>query len=135
MSIFGIGAYDKDQYQDVSQEFIQAGIVGIRWEAVDAPELHQFMRSLGIGDIVYIKSYQPNSPKIIVKAIGIITDDQIRTSENSNNLISYGRNVCWIQTQEFCIPKPYEKNNVRTNTMYQEFHPDVQEHIIQHLES
>jgi hypothetical protein len=49
MAIFGVGAYYEE---DVSQAFIQANLVGVGWDATDAPELHQFMRSLKVGDIV-----------------------------------------------------------------------------------
>ena len=130
MAIFGVGAYYE---QDVSQDFIQANLVGVGWDAADAPELHQFMRALRVGDIVYIKSFSPSSPDILVKAIGIITDDEIRTTDNSNSLVSCGRNVRWIHSQEIRIPKPHEKNNVRANTMYEEFHPEVQRVIMQYI--
>lgn len=130
MAIFGVGAYYD---QDVSQDFIQANLVGVGWDATVAPELHQFMRALKVGDIVYIKSFSPSSSDILVKAIGIITDDEIRTNANSNSLVSCGRNVRWIYSQGIRIPKPHEKNNVRANTMYEEFHPDVQRIIMQCL--
>ena len=52
MAIFGVGAYYEE---DVSQAFIQANLVGVGWDATDAPELHQFMRSLKVGDIVQEK--------------------------------------------------------------------------------
>lgn len=128
MAIYAVGAFF-DGTTDVSPQFIQAGIVGIGWSASDAPELHQFMRTLKVGDIVYIKAYPPGSPDIIVKGIGIIVDG----AEASNPLVNYGRNVRWVYTQEFRIPKQLENNNVRANTMYEEFHPDVQRIILQHL--
>ena len=127
MAIFGIGAfYD----QDVSSSFVNANLVGVGWSDKDAPELHQFMMALKVGDIVYIKSFPPGSKEIIVKAIGIVIDDIIRTSQDSNNLVACGRNVRWASTQEFRIIKPQEKNNVRSNTMYEEYHPEVQKSIL-----
>lgn len=43
MAIYGIGAfYDKD----VSNQFIAANVVGVGWTVQDAPELHQYIRSL-----------------------------------------------------------------------------------------
>ncbi len=130
MAIFGVGAfYDND----VSQAFIQANLVGVGWSQNDAPELHQFMNSLKVGDIVYVKAFPPGSPDIFVKAIGIIMDSQIRNVGNSNNLVECGRNVRWVHTSEFKIPRPTEKNNVRSNTMYEEYHPDVQQIILSHL--
>ncbi len=130
MAIYGIGAfYD----EDVSQEFIRNGLVGVGWDATDAPELHQFMRTLKVGDVVYIKAFPPGSPDIIVKGVGIIIDAFERTHANSNGLVSCGRNVRWLNRQEFRIPKPAEKNNVRANTMYEEFHPNIQHIILQHM--
>ena len=119
MAIYAVGAnYDGD---DVSGDFIANNIAGPGWSITDAPELHQFIRSLKVGDIVYIKSYSPNSTDILVKAVGVITDDQVI----ANNLVSAGRNIKWVVKNTFRIPKTKEKNNVRLNTMYEEFHPLV----------
>jgi len=70
MAIFGVGAFYN---RDVSQDFIQANLVGVGWSLNDAPELHQFMRSLKVGDVAYVKASPPRSPDICVKAIGIIS--------------------------------------------------------------
>lgn len=127
MAIYAVGAnYDGD---DVSGDFIANNIAGPGWSITDAPELHQFIRSLKVGDIVYIKSYSPNSTDILVKAVGVITDDQVI----ANNLVSAGRNIKWVVKNTFRIPKPKEKNNVRLNTMYEEFHPLVQSEILAKL--
>ena len=67
MAIFAVGAsYGKT---DVSGDFIKNNIAGPLWDNLVAPELHQFVNSLKVGDIVYIKSYSPRSNDIIVKAI------------------------------------------------------------------
>ncbi|MCR5606934.1 MAG: hypothetical protein K6F69_08985 [Treponema sp.] len=126
MAIYGIGAYFSS---DVSQDFITNSIVGTGWSKVDAPELFQYMQSLKVGDIIYIKSFSPSSPDIIIKGIGIIKDDILV----ANNIVTCGRNVIWKNTKTLRIQKPQEKNNVRSNTMYEEFHPDVQKFIIQNI--
>lgn len=126
MAIYGIGAY----YQtDVSQDFINNNLVGTGWSITDAPEIHAYIRTLKVGDIVYIKSYSPSSPDIIVKGIGIIRDHIII----SNRYVTCGRNVIWKNTEEIRVQKPSEKNNVRANTLYEEFHPDVQEFILNNI--
>ena len=33
----------------------------------------------------------------------------------------------------FVIPKPYGKNNVRSNSVYREFHPDVIKEILKRI--
>ncbi len=127
MAIFAIGAYYGDR-GDMSADFIAAGVAGPGWSHQEAPELHEFTRSLRVGDIVYLKSAPANSTDIFVKAIGIVTDTEI--VENRPNLVAIGRNIRWLNTTQFKIPRPTEKNNVRSNTMYEEFHPDVQAAIL-----
>lgn len=84
--MYGIGAY----YQtDVSQEFINNNLVGTGWSIKDAPEIHEYINTLKVGDIIYMKSYSSSSPDIIVKGIGIICDHIII----SNNYVTCGRNV------------------------------------------
>ena len=124
MAIYAIGAYYDE---DVSGEFIANNIAGPGWDNSEAPELHQFIRSLKVGDIVYIKSAPPSSPDIIVKGIGVITNDQVVIT---SSIVSVGRNIKWLVADNFRIAKPSEKNNVRMNTMYEEFHPDVQSAIL-----
>ena len=127
MAIYAVGAYYNG---DVSNDFIQNNIAGPGWNISQAPELHQFVRSLKVGDIIYIKSFSPTSPDIIVKAIGVIMDDQVVTD---SDVVEAGRNIKWVVKNSFRIPKPTEKNNVRLNTMYKEFHPSVQSKILEKL--
>ena len=125
MAIYGIGAfYD----EDVSEEFIDAGVVGTGWDAQCAPELHHYFRTLKVGDIVYLKAANFGRP-ITVKGIGLISDTDI-LSKADYYLTEVGRRVKWISTEHFTLPKPAEKNNVRSNTVYEEFHPAVQQEIL-----
>lgn len=126
MAIYGIGAYFSS---DVSNDFITNNLVGTGWSLKDAPELFQFMKSLKVGDIVYIKSFSPASSDLIIKGIGIIKDDVVVT----NSIVKCGRNVIWKNTNQLRVPKPQERNNVRANTMYEEFHPEIQDFVIRNL--
>jgi hypothetical protein len=127
MAIYAIGAYYDE---DVSKEFIANNIAGPGWDMTRAPELHQFIRSIKVGDIIYIKSAAPSSSDIVIKGVGIVIDDQLVTT---SNVVSAGRNIKWLRTESFRVPKPQEKNNVRLNTMYEEFHPVVQSAILEKL--
>ena len=128
MAIFAVGAnYDGE---DVSPQFITQSIAGVGWSQASAPELHQLIASLKVGDIIYIKAYSPSSPDIIVRGIGFVRDAFIHNNVTSNNLIACGRNVDWRFKKEFRIPKPAEKNNVRLNSAYEEFHPIIQAEIL-----
>ena len=104
MAIFAVGAsYDKT---DVSGDFIKNNIAGPLWDNLVAPELHQFVNSLKVGDIVYIKSYSPRSNDIIVKAIGVVKDDGLVTN---SSVVRAGRNIKWVVKNDFRIPKPKAK--------------------------
>ncbi len=131
MAIYGVGA--KYGEEDVSGTFIRDNVIGTGWDRETAPELFEYFSSLKVGDIVYIKSANSSSD-ITVKAIGIITDNIILNSD-VNELTEVGRNVRWLNATTFIIPKPNEKNNVRMNTIYEEFHPDVQNEIINRIVS
>ncbi len=129
MAIFGIGAYYDE---DVSDDFIQNSIAGPGWDKEKAPELFQYMASLKVGDIVYIKSCPASSKDIHVKGIGFVSDHVLLTEQSdTNGLVSAGRRIKWINAEKFTIPKPQEKNNVRSNTLYEEFHPEVQKVIME----
>lgn len=128
MAIYGVGAYYD---RDVSGDFINQNVVGVGWDSQEAPELQDYFQSLKVGDIVYIKAAFGGND-ITVKAIGIIKDNTII---RNNGLVSTGRNVKWIVTDKFIIPRPQEKNNVRSNTVYEEFHPQVLKEIIDRINS
>ena len=131
MALYGIGAYYYGT-TDVSNEFIKKNIIGTGWNNIEAPELHTYFKNLKVGDIVYIKAAFGSSKNITVKAIGIIKDTIILNKSN-HSLTEIGRNVKWINKSTFSIPKPIEKNNVRSNTVYEEFHPLIQSEIIKHI--
>jgi hypothetical protein len=40
--------------------------------------------------------------------IGIIRDNVIRTSIDTNKLVSTGRKVAWLNSDRFVIPRPKE---------------------------
>jgi len=113
--------------------FRTRGIVGAGWSDEQAPEIHRFLRSLKVGDIVYIKAYSPSAPDLHVKAIGLVASDDLLTAAQTNGLVQIGRRVRWIVRNPFAFPKPHERNNVRANTIYEEFHPDAQRTIIDRL--
>lgn len=127
MAIFGVGAYYDG---DVSNDFISNNIAGPGWSMEEAPELHQFINTLKVGDIVYLKSASPASADIVVKAIGVVVDDEL---VKDSPIVSAGRNIMWVVTEDFRVSKPKEKNNVRLNTMYEEFSPEIQKKIINKL--
>ena len=131
MAIHGVGAYFGDH--DVSPEFIRRKIIGIGWSITDAPDLHEYIKSLKVGDIVYIKS-APLKGDFSIKAIGIISSSVILNDVAlSNDTVSIAREVKWISTKEFKLRRGSEKNNVKLNSLFEEYNPLVQKRIINEI--
>lgn len=66
---------------------------------------------------------------ITVRAIGIITDYEIKALPN---IAEIARNVKWLYKTMFIIPNPKnsDKNNVRSNCVYEEFNLKVINRIV-----
>ena len=127
MAIYGIGANYSGQ--DVSEEFINYGIVATGWDSWAAPDLHEYFKELKAGDIVYIKacSYSSN---ITIKGVGMVTDQKLLDSSHASGLVEIGRNVKWFDQDWHRSNRPArQKNNVRGNTIYREFHPEIIDQI------
>jgi hypothetical protein len=78
---------------------------------------------------VYIKAAFGGGD-ITIKGIGVVKDDVIVTASEHAGLVEIGRNVHWLDTQRHSLTRPSEKNNVRNNTIYEEFHPAIQAEIL-----
>lgn len=128
MAIYGIGA--RFGNNDVTEYFVDNEVAGIGWDKDTAPDLHQFIQSLKVGDIVYIKSNSP-SAGLIVKAIGIIKNNDV--IEDCYIGMRIGRKVHWICTDINEHLEVNSKLNVRSNSLYEEFHPEVQEFILRQI--
>ena len=69
---------------------------------------------------------------ITVRAIGIVTDYECKVIPK---IATIGRNVKWLDTTTFVIsnPKNTDRNNVRSNSVYEEYNLDVIGQIIAKL--
>lgn len=130
MAIYGIGVRINEK--NVIDDFFRLEMAGTGWSSADAPDVHEIFRAILPGDIVFLKSCACGSD-ITVKGIGIIKDLSILNSRYSRK-IHIGRSVRWLSHREFRITKPENsRNNVRANTIYQEYHPDVVAEIMDEL--
>lgn len=122
MAIFGIGAiYDRD----VSDDFIERGVACVGWPESEAPALHEILRCLKVGDIIYIKT-APIGKGLRVKGVGIVINNTVKVIEN----LGKGVFVNWIWKGYETIGEINDKYNVRNNTLYEEFNKDVQNYIL-----
>src|SRR5579871_41684 len=78
MAMFGLGAHYED---DVTDDFINNGLACVGWEYNEAPSLHEIMRSVQVGDIIYIKAHPPHIG-LIVKAIGLVRNSEVFRSDH-----------------------------------------------------
>jgi hypothetical protein len=83
------------------------------------------MRSIRLGDIIYIKS----SPQIglIIKAVGVVRKLELPTLEHG----AIGVGITWLWTGPTkTVGKIADAYNVRSNTLYEEHSPAVCELVL-----
>ena len=122
MAIFGIGATHEE---DVSEKFIELGVACIGWPEPQATALHEILKHLKVGDIIYIKS-SPIGKGLRVKAVGIVIDNNVLEVKD----LGKGVSVKWIWSGYNVIGEINDKYNVRNNTIYEEFNKEVQKYIL-----
>ena len=126
MAIYGVGSYYTSQHYDTSDDCKRYNFIGTGWDYKDAPDLHEYFQLLEPGDIVYIKAAAfGQAPR--VKGIGIIVGSDTIYGRFGQTNVEIGRRVQWLDKEIFKLPFLLGKNNVRSNTIYRETHP---QHII-----
>lgn len=83
--------------------------------------------------VVYLKAAAFGAP-VTVKGIGLIDGPQLINGRFGTTNIEVGRNVQWLDTSWFKLSAVKGKNNVRSNTIYRETHPDHIYAIMQKIE-
>lgn len=125
MAIYGIGAFYGTN--DVSQDFIDNEVSCIGWTNEEAPSLYNIMRQIKVGDIVYIKSFNPKSG-LFIKAVGIVTDNNIQDMKAIG--LGHGIKTRWLWTGSKNIVELHDKYNVKNNTLYEEYDVQIQRLVI-----
>ncbi len=113
-------------HEDVTDIFVRDNIACIGWSYSDAPALHKMMANMKIGDIVYIKTHTPRQG-LTIKVIGIVTDDKVTPVKGAGKACV---KVEWVWRGKEHIGKVQDRYNVRYNTLYEEYTPDVQKKVI-----
>ena len=125
MAIFGVGAhYD----EDVTDQFVNEGLICVGWSEDEAPPAHGILRHLRTGDIVFIKSFAPHVG-LTIKAVGLVTEGKPRGVQDLRSCVA----VRGVWRGEVRIGKLSDKWPVRSVTIYEEHHPEVQSQIIELL--
>lgn len=137
MAVWGIGAKYNGSQTSLISHFTNNGVACVGYTKDTAPDIIQVMKSIKIGDLIFIKTRWGNT--IFIKAIGIITDNKIvevPNFENPESTISQMK-VDWLIRPNKHIPVKLEKNelnyNAFRNTIYEEFNPKVLYKVIECL--
>ena len=125
MAIYGIGA-SYGRKHDKTEEFINKSCACIGYSMDETPELFMILKSVKVGDIIYIKSRSIQDQKIIIKAVGLVKDNELKNHED----LGTGVEVSWVWKGEKRIDISGLKNNVYNNTMYEEFTPAIQQELL-----
>lgn len=71
MAIYGAGSVWAEG--EVMENFFAKNNFVLGWGYDDAEDLYGLISSVKVGDIIYLKSKSPKSPRMTVKAIGIVS--------------------------------------------------------------
>ena len=132
MAVWGIGAYYKgSEKADKTDDFLLKEKAYLGWSETEAPALHRMFDSIKAGDIIYIKSFALSTRKMIIKAVGLVTDTK-------KELDSLGIGICVKWKEDFSeitveVSEDIYRNNVFNNTLYEEYNPKIIKEIIKSI--
>lgn len=130
MAVWGIGAnWDS---KDVSREFVGYSTAAIGYNKEDKATYHEKIRSVKLGDLIFIKAKFKETGTMLVKAIGIVTDRHLCPENGFDG--HDGIKVCWIRNftdNPVKITSPGEYGS--THTFYEEQKEEVIRQIVKLL--
>ncbi len=129
MAIYSIGAvYDGE---DVSADFISAGVACVGWDEADAPYAHQLLRRATVGDIIVIKSYAPQQG-LYLKAVGMVTKPNYLAGAHATLGESVAVDWVWYPgpgLSHYVGLMKDKADYMRRGTLYEELNPRLQKLI------
>ena len=118
--IYGIGSMYGSTDEKLP-EFVSRKVACIGWPKTEASSLHQLLTQIGVGDIIFVKSYPP-SHGLYVKAVGIVNSPELYTFPD----LGTGRGVRWVWVADENIEPVHlgrmndRYDNFRGGSLYQE---------------
>jgi hypothetical protein len=127
MGVYGIGAA-YGGHRDKTKDFLSNQCACIGWNETEAPSLHKMLSKIRTSDFIYIKSMSISTKSLIIKAVGIVVDDNVEEKGH----LGKGVTVDWLWNGKKEIPITAEmyKNNVFNNTLYEEYFPEIQRIVL-----
>lgn len=106
--------------------FWNENVACVGWDKRESPSLHNMIKHIKVGDIIYIKTYQPDRG-LTIKAIGLVVEDNVLRIDNVGDACL---RMKWVWKGKELMGKIEDRYNVRRNTLYEEFNSEVQERVI-----
>ena len=135
MAVYGIGCTYDDI--DVSENFLSNEQVCIGWEEKEMEYFQGLFREIQNGDIIILKSFDIRKRKLIIKAIGIVKDNEIYESEIASTK-SFCIKMNWIIVYN-SRPKEIKLNGdgctQRGTTIYKESNKKIIKEILQFIDN
>jgi hypothetical protein len=94
--------------------------------------LHNILHHIKIGDIAFIKSFNPQVG-LTIKAVGIVTGREPQQVTDTDGDLGWGVSVEWVWQGEERVGLLQDRYPVRTITLYEEYNPDIQQRVIRLL--
>lgn len=131
MAIYGIGAM-YDGTDDMTETFLSKGGAYLGWRDQEAPYAHQLLRRIGVGDVIYIKSYSPQTG-LYIKAVGMVMEpaEPVHDDDLGTRLGVDWRWVADPLDEPLLIGKVEDKADfMRRGSLYEEMNPTLQRRIV-----
>lgn len=140
MAVWGIGAYNPSTYEDYSDRFIENKCAYIGYLPQKAKTIYQMVKYIKPGDLIFIKTVATKNKQMIIKAVGIVLDNDIQTLYDKSTETRMGEAfpVLWkakmkddMEENRFDMSKDHL--NTYTTTIFEEYNTDVINYVIQKL--
>jgi hypothetical protein len=131
--IYGMGTTYASTNEKLS-EFVANEAICLGWSAAESPAIHQLFGQIGVGDIVFAKSFPP-SHGLYIKGVGIVTSPKLFDLPK----LGVGKHVHWIwSTVNGDNPVHMGRlddhyDYFRGGTLYQELGSRVQDKVLEIL--
>lgn len=134
MAVWGIGAYYNDsETRDKTQDFLDRSFAYIGWKEPEAPAIYQMLRSIKVGDIIYIKSFSPKTKTLHIKALGIVIDNKLQYSEDLGTGVAVKWKDEFTEVIEISITPEMYRNNIYNNSLYEEYDKRIIQKLIEEI--
>jgi len=152
MAIYGLQAWERNSnehsdhsdFTNLTEDFINNSKACVDYFPGEAGSYYQIFQSIKVGDIIYLKEPDWQERKLKIRAIGIVTDNQMIQGEVNTLKYNCLENVKWYQLD---VPIIVDINHTAGDreygdpyasrifgiTLYEEYTPFIQKVILEEI--